>query len=106
MAVTAAANRRMSRLGIVPMKPRTGGGATTSAARRSARADPIAHGSRVFADGDCAPRPSPVSSAVMRCLLRRGLPVLALAATLLPVTTAAASPRTFGAYVDPWHVSE
>jgi Glycosyl hydrolase family 26 len=42
----------------------------------------------------------------MRCLIRRGLPVLALAATLLPVSIAAASPRTFGAYVDPWHVSE
>jgi hypothetical protein len=43
----------------------------------------------------------------MRCLLRRGLPLLALAATvLLHTAPATAAPRTFGVYVDPWHVSD
>jgi mannan endo-1,4-beta-mannosidase len=41
----------------------------------------------------------------MRCLLTRGL--LALITTLLlSATPATASPRTFGVYVDPWHVGD
>jgi hypothetical protein len=43
----------------------------------------------------------------MRSLFRRGLPLLALLATLaVPATAATASPRSFGVYVDPWHVAD
>jgi hypothetical protein len=75
------------------------------AARRSAAADPIARGDGLIAERDCGVTRARVSCAGMR--LRHALPVLALLATLAaPATQARASARTFGVYVDPWHVAD
>jgi mannan endo-1,4-beta-mannosidase len=91
-------------LGIAPMKLPSTGGATTTAARESRAADPIAGICRVIAGRDCRRPAARVSFACMRCLLFRGMLVL-LAALAVGATPATASPRTFGVYVDPWHVA-
>jgi hypothetical protein len=80
-------------------------GATTSAARESRAADPIVRVCRVIADRDCRRPAARVSFACMRCLRARGLLVL-LATLVVSATPASASPRTFGVYVDPWHVAD
>jgi len=87
------------------MKPPSTRRSTTSAARESRAADPIVRISHAIEDRGCPRAAALVSFAGMRCRLARGLLVL-LATLVVAAAPASAAPRTFGVYVDPWHVAD